>query len=240
MKNLKIISFSLLIIGLASCKKEPFWGINGKGSNTTETINYQSFSKIDLGFDADIFYTQDSIYKIEISAQSNIQRVIETEVNKSVLIFRASKRLWHHNPIKITIHSPVINGFYMSGSGNVYAENTLNTTSMDLNVSGSGGISIPILNADNIYGDISGSGKIKIEGGTSKNMYLNISGSGNIDALAMESQKGNIDVSGSGNVKVWITEQLDVHISGSGKVSYKGSPTIDTKISGSGNVIHLN
>lgn len=215
------------------------WGINGKGSNTSETVNFQSFSKIDIGFDADILYTQDSIYKIEISAQSNIQRVIETEVSKNVLIFRASKRLLHHNPIQIIIHSPDIKGFFVSGSGNVYAQNPIKTSSMDLNVSGSGGINIPVLNADNILTEISGSGKIKIEGGVSKNHQINITGSGSIDAISVKSNKGDINVSGSGDVKIWATEQLDVTISGSGKVSYTGTPTLNTKISGSGKIIHI-
>lgn len=241
MKPIKIIFLTALIalISFSSCVKEPMWGINGKGSNTTETVNFQSFSKIDLGFDADILYTQDSIYKIEISAQSNIQRIIETEVSKSVLVFRASKKILHHNPIKIIIHSPDIKGFFVSGSGNVYAQQPIHTTSMDLNVSGSGAISIPVLNADQVLTEIGGSGKINIDGGTSKKHQINISGAGSIDALNMKSNEGDIDVSGAGNVKVWVTEQLDINISGSGRVSYKGNPTLNTKISGSGKVIHL-
>ena len=241
MKPFKIIFFSaiLAITSLSSCVKEPLWGITGKGSNTTETINFQSFSKIDIGFDADVLYTQDSIYKIEISAQSNIQRVIETEVSKGVLVFRASKRLLHHNPIQIIVHSPDAKGFFVSGSGHVYAQNPIKTSSMDLNVSGSGGITIPVLNADNILTEISGSGKIRIDGGVSKNQQMNISGAGSIDAVNMKSSKGTIDVSGAGEVKIWVTDQLDVTISGSGKVSYMGSPTLNTKISGSGKISHL-
>lgn len=241
MKPIKIIFLSALsiLISLSSCIKEPLWGISGKGSNVTETVSFQSFSKIDLGFDADILYTQDSIYKIEISAQSNIQQVIVTEVSKGVLIFRASKRLLHHNPIQIVIHSPDIKGFFVSGSGNVYAQNPVNTSSIDLNVSGSGGISIPVLNADNILTEISGSGKIRIDGGVSKNQHMNISGSGSIDAVNMKSSKGEIDVSGAGDVKIWVTDQLDVTISVSGKVSYSGTPALNTKISGSGKIIHL-
>jgi hypothetical protein len=239
MKPIKIISFSLLILALPACQKEPFLGVNGKGSNTVETVNYQSFSKIDLGFDADVFYTQDSVYKIEISAQSNIQRVLVTEVSKSTLVLRASKRLLRHNPIQIIVHSPEIKGFFVSGRGNVYAKNALNTTSMDLNVSGSGSISIPVLNADQITTEISGSGKIVIEGGNSKNQSMDISGSGSIDALGMKCNRTDIDLSGSGDIKVWVTEQLDITISGSGKVSYKGTPTLNTTISGSGKIIHL-
>lgn len=240
MKPIKIISFSLLVITISSCHKEPFWGINGKGSNTTEVIGYKNFSKVDLAFDADVLYTQDSVYKIEISAQSNIQQVIETEVSKGVLIFKASRRLWHHNPIQITVHSPEINGFTMSGSGNVYAQNFLHTSTMDLIVSGSGGISIPQLEADHIDAEISGSGKIKVEEGSSKDQLLDISGSGSIDLLNVKSNNSNIEVSGSGDVKVWVTEKLDVSISGSGKVNYKGEPTLNTNISGSGKINHLN
>ena len=240
MKTIKIISFSLLLIGASACRKEPFWGINGKGSNTTQVIPYKSFSKIDLAFDADLLYTQDSVYKIEISAQSNIQEVIETEVSKNVLTFKASRKLWNHNPIQIIVHSPAIEGFAMSGSGNVYAQNPLQTSTMDLNVSGSGGIEIPVLNADNINTSVSGSGKIKVLDGTSKNHMIDISGSGNIDCLNMRSSKSTISVSGSGEVKIWAAEQLDIDVSGSGKVSYKGYPTINTKISGSGKIIHLN
>lgn len=240
MKTIKIISLSLLILGLHSCKKEAFIGVNGKGSNVTEVINYKSFAKIDLAFDADVLYTQDSIFKIEISAQSNIQDVIETEVSKGVLTFKANRKLWHHNPIVITVHSPEIKGFFMSGSGNVYVQNPIQTPSIDLNVSGSGGISIPFLITDQIYTSVSGSGKIKVEDGSSKNQYIDISGSGNIDFLNVKSNKSNISVSGSGDVKVWATEELSIAISGSGKVSYKGTPTMNTNISGSGKVINVN
>ncbi len=240
MKPLKIVSICLLFItALSSCKKEPFWGINGKGSNVTETINYQNFSKIDLGFNATVLYTQDSIYKIEISAQSNIQNIIETEINKGVLTFKAARRIWHHNPIRIVVHSPEMKGFYVGGSGDILAQNPIHTPSMDIHVSGSGSIVMPALNANDVFTDISGSGKIRVEGGASKNHKMDISGSGNIDALSMEAKKSTVDVSGSGNVKVWVTEQLDVTISGSGKVSYKGSPTLNTKISGSGKVTQI-
>jgi hypothetical protein len=105
MKTCKIIPYSfLIIVTFSSCQKEPFWGIRGKGSNTTETVTYKGFNKIDLAFDANVHYTQDSVYEVEISAQGNIQQVLETTIDKEVLTFRASKKLLQHNPIEITIH----------------------------------------------------------------------------------------------------------------------------------------
>jgi hypothetical protein len=240
MKTKKIIPLYLsIIVALSSCQKDHFWGIRGKGSNTTEKVNSKGFNKIDLAFDANILYTQDSVYKVEISAQENIQEIIETTINKEVLTFKASKKLLQHNPIEIIIHSPNIYGFQVSGNGYINGQNAIVTNVMSLNVSGSGGISIPVLTSDNVSANISGSGNIKVDGGTAKNQTIQVSGSGNTDFLNLTSTKSTIDVSGSGEMKVWVTEELNVTISGSGKVNYKGSPTVNSKVSGSGKIIHL-
>jgi hypothetical protein len=239
MNTNKIISFSLLITVLASCQKDYLWGIRGKGSNTTEAINSKGFNKIELAFDANVLYTQDSVYKVEISAQENIQQVIETSINKEVLTFKASKKLLEHNPIEIIVHSPVIYGFHVSGNGYINGQNAIVTNEMNLDVSGNGGISIPLLTTNNVTADISGSGNIKVDGGAAKSQTIRVSGAGNTDFLNVSSNKSSIDVSGSGEMKVWVTEELDVTISGSGKVSYKGSPTVNSKVNGSGKIIHL-
>jgi hypothetical protein len=239
MKN-KIIPLSIFIIAvLTSCQKDYLWGVRGKGSNITQAVNSKGFNKIDLAFDANILYTQDSVYKIEISAQENIQDIIETAIIKEVLTFKARKKLLQHNPIEIIIHSPNINGFKVSGSGYIKGQNAILTNSMNLNVSGSGGIAVLALTTDNVSADISGSGNIKIDGGSAKNQTINVSGTGNTDFLNMTCNKSTIDVSGTGEMKVWVTEELNVTIAGSGKVSYKGSPTVNSKISGSGKIIHL-
>lgn len=240
MKTNKIIPCFLFIsIAFFSCQKNPFWGIRGKGSNTTETINGKGFNKIELAFDATILYAQDSVYKVEISAQKNIQQVIETSINKEVLTFKASEKLLEHNPIEIIIHSPSIYGFKVSGNGYINGQNAIVTNSMNLTVNGSGGISIPSITTDLVAADISGSGNIKVDGGAAKNQTIHVSGAGNTDFLNMTCNRSTIDVSGSGDMKVWVTEELNVTISGSGKVSYKGSPTINSNISGSGKIIHL-
>ncbi len=239
MKILKIIPALLLIFTLASCQKDPLWAIKGKGSNTTETVNSKGFNRIDLAFDANVLYTQDSVYKIEISAQENIQGVIETYINKETLTFKATKKILQHNPIQIIVHSPVIYGFHVSGNGYINAQNSITASSMNLSISGSGGIFIPALNADNVSAEINGSGNMKVDSGVSQNQSIKVSGAGNADFLGMTCSKSNIDVTGSGDMKIWVTEQLDVTISGSAKVSYKGTPSINSKINGSGKIIHL-
>ncbi len=239
MKNIKFISCTLLIISFSACQKEPFWGVKGRGDTVKEVIQIKGFNKIDVGLNADVYYTQDSSYKVEIEAQRNIQRVIETAITKNVLSFKASKKLMQHKPIRITIHSPNINGFHVSGNGDLKGQNPINTAFLDLNISGSGSIQVPALKTDHLNSIISGAGNIIIESGSTSTESINICGSGKIRALELKSQKSVIDVSGSGDVQVWVTEQLTITISGSGMVSYKGSPLLNSQISGSGKIIHI-
>lgn len=116
-------------------------------------------------------------------------------------------------------------------------------------------ITMPILNAINIFGSgsaistgpftgntnfnasISGSGNISIEAGTAQNFFATIAGSGHIHALDFVAEIAEITTSGSGNVEITANNQLKVKITGSGNVYYRGTPAITSTISGSGVVI---
>lgn len=241
MKSIKLI-LSVVLIALISqsCRKGGPWGIRGKGSNVTETRDLSGFDKIHLSIDGDVFYTQDSVYKVEISAQSNILAVLKSEVSAGELKFDYKRNVWDHNKIKITVHSPNIKRLSISGSGDILVQNTVTATNMELSISGSGSIYIPSLNAQSVSAGISGNGNAEITGGIVKTESFTISGSGNIFTENLNAESCVVKVSGSGNVFVNASENLDVTISGSGNVSYKGKPSITSHISGSGSLIHLN
>lgn len=240
MRNMKFILPILLItLSFISCRKEP-WRVWGKGDTIIEVRDISGFSGIDLGIDGEVYYQQDSIYRVEISAQSNILSAIETEVQGGILKITSRANLFHHKPIIITVYSPGMHLLTLSGSGNIYAQNGINSGSMDVSVTGSGNISVQSLTAQNLDGKISGSGNINIDGGSVSDEELLISGSGNIDALELVSNTGNIKISGSGDVMVHVLQSMIVSISGSGDVKYRGTPAIETHMSGSGNLTHVN
>jgi hypothetical protein len=238
-KNILLISI-FIIMSLSSCQKNSPWSISGKGNNITETREPGSFSAIHLSIDADVYYTQDSIYKVEVSGQGNILNVLETKVHGDKLDIGFGQPVWMHKEIKIYIHSPNITGLTLSGSGNIIAENNLKSTSMYLKISGSGKIKIPSLITGRIDVKISGSGDINVSGGATSTETINISGSGNVDMLNLLANSCEGKISGSGDILVNLTQSLDATISGSGNIKYKGTAIVNTHISGSGNVIHLN
>ena len=240
MKTSTIAILSFCVIAFASCHKKSIIPVKGRGDSVAKTYDHKGFDRIDLSIDADVDYTQDSVYYVEVYAQSNIQDALGISVDGSVLRIDSRKTLWQHKAIRIKVHSPDMYGMELSGSGNISTQTPVSTSSLDIDISGSGSVCIAALMTQRLEAELSGSGKLNISGGASIEQVLKASGSGDIDVLAMSSEKSNVRLSGSGTARLHASKNLDVRISGSGSVKYTGTPAINSEISGSGKLISLN
>lgn len=240
MKTSTLFLIAFIVMTIISCQKKPFLPIAGKGNSSTKVLDHSGFDRLDLSIDATVDYTQDSVYRVEIDAQSNIQNALKINVDGTVLHITSNRPLWHHKPIRIKVHSPNLNGLSVSGSGGINAQTPIKTSSLDIDISGSGSVTLASLTTQTIKADLSGSGKLNVWGGTALNENLDVSGSGDIDALNLQADESTANLSGSGSLKVNVLKKLDVNISGSGDVKYSGIPNIYSKVSGSGKLINLN
>lgn len=230
----------LLLLTFTSCRKKPSWPVNGKGSSVEQTRSISNFDRIHLSTDAELEYVQDSVYSVVISAQQNILNILETKTNGSTLQIDLDKTAYNYNKVKIYVHSPNIYNFTISGSGNIKCPGNINTNNLELNISGSGNLSVNSLTTQSLQSKISGSGNVTVSGGLITNQNVSISGSGNINTVDAKSNVCTAKISGSGDITAWVTESLDVNISGSGSMKYKGTPAVNTQISGAGKLIHIN
>lgn len=230
---LNLLSLTVLFVFFTSCEK-----VIGEGPVVTENRNISNFSGIDLRVSGQVNYTQSSEYKVEVRAQQNILGYLETYVsnNKLVIRFDNDVRVRTHEDITVNISAPDLNSLRVSGSGDIMAAGTLTPTSMDIDISGSGNITVSRLEADYLDANISGSGDIKVLNGDAAEEKLKVSGSGDMDLANVLSKFVTTTTSGSGDIRVHATDRLNVTISGSGSVYYRGQPTINTTISGSGKV----
>ncbi|MCU7548968.1 DUF2807 domain-containing protein [Chitinophagaceae bacterium LB-8] len=234
MNKVTILLFLVIAISIfSSCKK-----VIGKGPVVTETRNISNFSGIDLRVSGRVNYIQSPDYKVEVSAQQIILGYLETYVsnNKLVIRFDNDVRVRSHEDVLVNISAPDLSSLRVSGSGDIMANGNLTPESMDVEISGSGNITITNLETGYLGSDISGSGDIKILHGTATEEKLKISGSGGMDFSNVLSKYVTTNTSGSGDMRVYATDKLNVTISGSGSVYYKGQPLISTQISGSGKV----
>ncbi len=260
MKTKEIIGLSILLSVLlwsAGCRKYPF--IDGNNNIVSETRVPVSFNRIDNEDDFDVYYYQDTIFRIVIEAESNLIPHIRTNVNGNTLEIDTRERLDNNVPIKIYVYSPTLIGVELSGSGYIHLNQIVTDRFMakisgsgnihgnvvsnycEAIVSGSGEIDLSI-ESEQTKGIISGSGDIKLLGVGNWDYaefadYV-ITGSGDIEAFNMPVITCNAYINGSGDISTMVRDNLVARISGSGDILYKGNPTVDSEISGSGNIIH--
>lgn len=240
MKTIKFISAVLFLsLVVSSCYRRHPYPVRGKGADVSEIRSTGGFSKIAVSIDADVEYTPDSTYYLEVIAQSNIQEVLTTNVRHNTLEIGFEGTVWDHHPIKVLVHSPELRGVEISGSGVVLATRSFTTQIFDAQISGSGKIDLNGITASSVTGNISGSGSVYFGSGTCVSETLCISGSGSFNGLDLQTKTCNAKISGSGDVHVNVSEVLDACISGSGDIHYKGRPVVNSNNSGSGRLIHV-
>ena len=212
-----------------------FGGITGEGPVQSETRNASDFKKIDLDISGDVEFTQSANYSVEVVAQQNLLSHILTDVRGSKLHIHSEDNLRSHERILVRVSAPTLEGLSVGGSGNIRIMSPIQAEKMEMNISGSGGISATQSDFVHLEASISGSGGLEL-GGKADKVELSVSGSGEVNARQMSVRALHAGVSGSGNITADITETLDAEVSGSGSVLYSGSPTVNSSVSGSGSV----
>lgn len=246
-----ILVVPIIIVLISGCHKGI--KIEGNGNVQTETRYSVSFNYVDNSGDFDVYLVPDTVFFVEIEAESNLIPHIKTVVSGNTLDIYTRENLGNNSPMILYVHTPVITGASLSGSGVIHVDN-YETSDFEAILSGSGliygnvacnhfyskisgsGIVDFRVFSETLKSDISGSGEIVLSGEANSADYV-ISGSGNISSYEFSINDCTAKISGSGNIYTTTANYLDVNISGSGSLYYKGNPQVYTKITGSGQVI---
>ncbi len=242
-QKLWILSSLLFTLTASGC----FFNINdddgigclrGSGPTVSETLNLPDFNGIELTTSADVFITQGPVQQVVVEGKENLIPELSRDVSGGVWKIEFDRSCVRNvGDMRIFITIPDLASLRISGSGDVISENVILTSSLVLNISGSGDIDLA-LDAELIDATISGSGKIILEGLADVAKYR-ISGSGDVHAFNLACRNADVNISGSGDCELFVNEFLKVRISGSGDVFYKGDPSVDINISGSGKVVKI-
>ena len=225
-----------------------------------EVRNVDTFTKISFGFPGKLYLRQGSPQKVELEGDRDILEEVETEVSGGRLRIGKDDGKWFDwkNDAKITVYItvPNIEGVAVSGSGDIIGQSKFKTNDLQVNVSGSGSLSMDVeANGDvdaNVSGsggmdlkghfasfesDVSGSGRIVLAATIDALADFGISGSGKVEASgSADAVKTNISGSGKVLAADLVTNRCDIRISGSGDVEINVRNELDANISGSGSV----
>ncbi len=255
-KITNVMALAVVMAVIISTGCEPWDRIEGNGDVITEKRSVVPFNRVESNGSFNVLIVQDSVFDVNVLAESNLMPYIRTRVHNNTLEIDSRGILFNTEPVWIYVYLPELYEMELNGSGMMDASNFI-CTDLDIELNGSGDIYCSA-DVQNLSSELHGSGNIeldlaadyleaRIEGsgdyymeGLVPEADMEVHGSGDIHAYNLVINRCFINIAGSGDAELYVTDLLDVNISGSGSVYYLGTPTVNTKITGSGKVVHAN
>ncbi|MBR9847306.1 MAG: DUF2807 domain-containing protein [Algicola sp.] len=233
---------SILLTALLFCMTFSFAGnknIRGNGNMTTTTRSTSDYDGIACAGSFDYILVAGTEGKIILEGESNLLDYIITEVKDNRLVIKTQNNInlkpSNNKTIKITIPFKDISRVSLAGSGDLWNEDVITATNLEVALAGSGDVVLNI-QASNTEGKIAGSGDLTLKGNTNK-LVAKVAGSGDFHGFDLQSNHTDVAVAGSGDAEVVCNESLKARVSGSGDIEYRGHPkTEDSKVAGSGSI----
>ncbi|KPQ15215.1 MAG: Protein of unknown function (DUF2807) [Algoriphagus marincola HL-49] len=223
MKNLKYLSFLLMLIAL-SCvnrsKKE-------LGEKLTETKSIAGVTKINLtgAFNVHIHQGDEELMEIE-GYLKTIDQLTVSQENESLQIKFGSKEMEFEEGFTPEIHLTLANLEELSfdGAGNIESEGKLELNSLLIKGNGAANLELDF-DAAELDARLNMMGNTNLRG-SAENAKILFEGMGNLDAEDLLTTNLDLRSSGMGRVTVYCTGELSLQAEGMGVVSYKGNPTV--------------
>jgi len=226
------------------------WSLLGNGrTNDTPTQVHevgqetamQPFEELNVAGPFNIIYEQgvtnsvrvegtiEQLEKITIYVKDN-ELIIDQRKDEDGNIFKG---------MRIFVTSTAIDGIEIAGSGTVTVPKVLNTNDLNLEVAGSGEVTLTQLNCKSLHNEIAGSGKVTTGAIQAEKVMNEIAGSGDIDIAGLICNNLSNEIAGSGDIVInnMNVDVVESNIAGSGDITLVGKVGRHTEdIVGSGSV----
>jgi hypothetical protein len=198
--------------------------INGSDFSASQERNVADFHQLECSSGFRVVFTQDSVQRVVVKADSSVIRFISTEVANGKLTLKSSER-WRSNvPVEIQVSARNIDYINMNSGSNFSVAKPLNIKELKLDVSS--GSSVELNGTfEKLSTDFSSGSMGKIEGSDSI-FSLTASSGSNVDAGNLIAKIGSVSASSGSNLSVNITDEISVDASSGSNISYKGNPSI--------------
>jgi hypothetical protein len=210
----KVMLMLICVIGLA-CKKEV---LRPSGNVVEEKRSLNDFNKVVTRSSNSLIIKHGDKFQVILKGSDNLLPHFETKLVGKELHLGYDRSVVRRDDVDVIVILPVLNAVTAFGSGNVdIAGGFINLTSLKIFSSGSSRINASeSFHVEELQVDISGSGLLSLEKVSSRNATINLSGSGRLNVHAQNTLKVNI--SGSGKIFYLGNPAVESSISGSGKV----------------------
>jgi len=197
-------------------------------SKTTKTYTgsaVKPFDRIIIDAFCDVRYVQGDSTCVSISyadPEDFAALDIKNQDGRFVIGYKTSHkvtRLRDDDMLKVVITTPDLIEVDMSGAGQFWSGNPIDTDTLLLQLKGAGKISISTLVCDRLQTELKGAGKISLGPITAQECDIQLKGVGKIDADFDHSNKVDCDILGVGKIKLsGKVGQYNANVLGTGKI----------------------
>ncbi len=190
-------------------------GVKGSGNIIEANRVIEDFEIVEISGAYDVDISVGKTASLEIVADDNLMKYIETEVRGNKLTIRSKKNLRPRNEIEIFITTPNLIKIESSGASSIKAYGIDN---------------------DIFQTELSGAGSINLSGRTEK-FRADMSGAGNVNAKELKAEYVKVGISGACSAVVYASKAIKADVSGVGSIDYYGDPEdVESSVSGVGSI----
>jgi hypothetical protein len=218
-KLIPVVAVILLIsCMLTSC----LYGIKGNRNVVKNERQLESFTSISVSAGLEVILSQDSIPKVIVEADSNLQDIIKTEVSGGELKIFPKQRISSCESKKIFVTFKTIQGVEASSGSDVKSKVELKLQSLQLSVSSGANVDVK-LGVSKLTVNGSSGANVDLAGNTE---ILDVDGSSgsNIKAKELQSKSCNAGASSGANLKLFVSEKINAQASSGGNIKVAGNP----------------
>ena len=220
MKKISLIFVCSLFISLllSSC----FYGIKGNGKVVKSERQVEDFKSIDVSAGLELVLIQDSVIKVVVEADENLQEIIKTEVSHGKLKIYPETGIRYASSKKVFVTFKAIGSLHASSGSEVKSKMELKMNSIDISVSSGADLDLAI-SASKMSVDGNSGANVDLSG-SAENLDVDGSSGANIKISDLKSINCNAGASSGANVRVSVTEKLSAKASSGGQIKVSGDP----------------
>lgn len=218
-KHLQLVLFLLFLSVLfTSCLD----GIEGSGNVVRSERPVSSFQSVAVSAGLEVILMQDSVVKVLVEADDNLQDIIKTEISNGQLRIFPERRISKCTSKKIYVTLKQIHTLEVSSGAEVTCKMDLKMSSLHVSASSGADINLAVI-LDRLSVEASSGANLKLSG-SAGNFDVDGSSGANINAIRVQSKICNAGVSSGGQLKLFVTQRIGAHASSGGQITVEGNP----------------
>lgn len=183
------------------------------------------FSKIDAAGGINVRFTQDSVYRVTVKADSSLVGLVETEVREGTLWVRITQPVNKNQSIEVNVVAPLVNDLNLSAGCKFATTGIIQLSTLDVDVN-SGAMSNISINVNDLKIEAS-SGSIINFSGQCNDLNASCNSGSILEANGLTVQKAKVSASSGAILNVNVLGAIDVKGSMGSIITCKGNPQVN-------------